>query len=151
MLFDPTNWILVITIFLWCIAFIDSISEKKFPSQCVDEYRVQFRGTSYCKIHHRLEKYRKRELAMKKRSEEENTSTTKSVESYKIYYHPKTSTTKKSYTSTKGSTKPYSSTKAYKSNSNYYSPAMQNRRMEAYDEGYNAVYDDEDYDEYRYQ
>ena len=23
--------------------------------------------------------------------------------------------------------------------------------MEAYDEGYNAVYDDEDYDEYRYQ
>ena len=88
---------------------------------------------------------------MKKRSEEENTSTTKSVESYKRYYHPKTSTTKKSYTSTKGSTKPYSSTKAYKSNSNYYSPAMQNRRMEAYDEGYNAVYDDEDYDEYRYQ
>ena len=64
MLFDPTNWILVITIFLWCIAFIDSISEKKFPSQCVDEYRVQFRGTSYCKIHHRLEKYRKRELAI---------------------------------------------------------------------------------------
>ena len=31
-LFDPTNWTLVITIFLCCIAFINSISEKSFQA-----------------------------------------------------------------------------------------------------------------------
>lgn len=59
------------------------------------KYRLQLRGTSYCKTHHQLEKYRKRDLELKKRLEEEkNTETTKAAGTHKTYY-PKTSTTKK--------------------------------------------------------
>lgn len=151
---DPTNWIFIITVILSCIAYFDAISWK-FKSQCADEPRVQIHGTSYCSHHHRFEKYRKYDLNKILAEEKEETESTKESKPSETYatYSSKAYSSGKSYNSTKAytSTKAYKSTSSYKSSSDYYSPAARNRRMDAYDDGYNAVYEDDDYDWDRYQ
>lgn len=118
--------IIVLGVFLF-IAYVINESGKDYciKSGCKNEAAS---GSSYCYLH---KPYTSSSYSTKPKSSSSSSSTTKSSSS--------TSTTKKS-TSSSTTKKSYSSSSSSKKKSS----------ADSYDDGYNAIYEDDDYDWDRY-